>query len=146
MALEWLKSILPGRKQQAQGGLVREDITPDFAVFMAAVDEHMPEIVKSMQKSLASAAPQTQPLPNFDFMGLWAGVREPQAASGMTFEMQRAMSHKCPPIAAIIATRCNQVAAFCQIPESETDVGFRIALRGCRATADKPGTQRDAPA
>jgi len=118
--------------------------TPEFEAFMTTLNEHLPEIQGWVSKSLASRAPLTR---NDDFMFLspWQGIRIAQTASGLSADTLRLMADRNPVIAAIIATRCNQCAAFCQLPESRTDVGFRIALRNRerQPTADEKREMRE---
>lgn len=110
---------------------------PQFDEFMSSLNRVVAELPEDMRKSvvaerlaksLVAAEPQTRPLDMFEYLSMWEGVKT-REVMGITDDMLRNMVRRCPPVAAIIATRCNQVAAFCQLPETETDVGFRVALR-----------------
>lgn len=58
-----------------------------------------------------------------DFMGSRA------KPTRVTWQILRRMSLSCKPVAAIIQTRQNQVAAFTQVPRRTGDIGFRITTR-----------------
>ncbi len=129
---------IPNGWQETGGGIVAPPLpppaqqqmwTPEFTAFMAAVQEHLGEIQDWVSKSISSRAPLTQPLSDLAFVSPWQGVKVSQHVSGLNPETLRAMADRNPVIAAIIATRCNQIAAFCQLPESKTDVGLKVSLR-----------------
>ena len=111
----------------------------EFAAFQKSVMQHFPDIYKSVKaelmgansldKSFAVREPQGQHLDAGGLVSMLEGVKEPQAFGGMSPEIMRQVVEKTPPVASIVHTRCNQVAAFCQVPESDTDSGFEIAMR-----------------
>ena len=103
--------------------------TPEFERFMLALGAHLPELQDWVSKSIASAKPRTVPADGLDYMSMWQGVKTRDSVSGLSDEMLRQMARRCPPVAALIHTRCDEVGNYCKLPESETDVGFRIATR-----------------
>jgi len=129
--------LIPGWSQTEGGLAVPAGMDLDrmlaqdraFAAFMGELKTRLPAVVGEVAKSLAAQAPQTAGLTGMEYVGLWGGVKEPQTVSGLSFEMMRSIADKVPPISAIIVTRCNRVASFAQLPESQTDIGMKVALR-----------------
>lgn len=102
-------------------------MTPEFSTFLSSL---RPAVENAIEKSFKPGKVQSQDADYVNYAAFWGGVKEPaRTSNAITFETLRAMAATCPPISAIITTRCNQVAAFCQLPESDTDVGFRICPR-----------------
>jgi hypothetical protein len=116
-----------GRKKNATLNAIPTMPDPDQ---MAATMEMMKSFVASQQalfeKSGAASKLKSTAYDHFsslDFMG----SRPKQ--SRVTWQMLRRMSLACKPVAAIIQTRQNQVAAFTQIPRRTGDIGFRITTK-----------------
>jgi len=137
-------TLEPGWRETQSGLAVPADAlrdrdiwTPEFRAFMRAIDEHLPEVQEWVAKSLAARGPQTQPAPFYHFLSSYSGIKEPFATAGLSHETLRTMAYRCPITSAIVSTRIDQVAAFCQLPESKSDAGFRIALRDPELQPDR---------
>jgi hypothetical protein len=114
-----------------------ETWTPEFRAFMGAVEDHLPEVQEWISKSLAVRAPQTQPVPFYQFASAHAGIKEPFASAGLSQETLRTMAYRCPITSAIVGTLVAQVADYAQVPQSKTDAGFKITLRDPEAQPSK---------
>jgi len=74
-----------------------------------------------------------------DTFGVVSSIDAKQAYSGMSYQTLNSMASQCQPVAAIINTRLNQIAAFSRVPRSRYGMGFRIERMGGRkmSTQDK---------
>jgi HK97 family phage portal protein len=71
------------------------------------------------------------------------GYRE--RPSALTFRTLREMRLRCPPVAAVVQTRMNQMSAFAEPQADEHSMGFKIVLRDKHA-AMTPELEREADA
>lgn len=116
------------------------------AVF-AAVADALPVRLASLQDELTKGSGGVEPrdpmmkwLAGFDLLGVYNGIRDREAVTSLSMETLRRMARQTPPVSAIIQTRCNQVAAFAQRPESRVDSGYKVRMRDTQAkptAADK---------
>jgi len=116
--------------------------SPEHVSLLSAVAEIVPTLLPDVVKALRGRDPHFKQLTEFDYVGLYQGVREPFQITTLTFDLLRQVSEKCPPVAAVILTRANQVASFAQLPDSKTDSGFKIALREPEAKPSADDKQR----
>lgn len=101
---------------------------------LAAINEAVPVRLSQLQdvelrKAVEARDPLTKYVSAFDMFGLYQGIREREGYSTISYQTLRRMARQCPPVAAIIQTRCNQVAAFAQRPASRVDSGFKVVMR-----------------
>lgn len=102
-------------------------LTREFAEWLAQLQNELD--TNPINKSFGSADQKTKPMSSNEYVAMWQGVRDRSAAGGLSEDTLRSMSAKCPPVGAIINTRVNRTAALCQLPESKTDVGFKVTTR-----------------
>jgi hypothetical protein len=132
----------PVEKSQSVGGepdqYIRNDIEPTELnqKHYALLEEE--EIAKAVQSSLPDLDPDGDPKSLFhDPYALvdQMGFREKPTA--ITYGTLKSITYKMPVIEAIITTRLNQMAAFCNPQQDQYTMGFQVRLRDQKARPSK---------
>lgn len=114
--------------------LTTVNLAPDVHKAMTSAFE---DLMERAQRHNVKVEPQQEEQPKSWFQDPFAlldsvGMGYKAAPSTLTYDTLRAVSERDVIIAAIIATRVNQVAAFCRPQENKYAMGFAVRKRGSR--------------
>jgi hypothetical protein len=95
---------------------------------------YSPEFLKSARdRGINPQDPNTKFNTVFDFMQMYPeGVKQKSQYTAITFDLLKQMASHCAPVAGVIRTRANQVAAYGKAQDNRNEAGFKIRLRDKR--------------
>lgn len=132
---ESVEAQLPSAIEDATAHLVdafvQQEVAAEMAPMMGSfLEKAQSGAVKLDQRTAMPVEPKGllyDPFTALDQMGF----REKPSAT--TFQTLKHMALRTPPIAAILQTRCNQIAAFGRPQTDDYSLGFKIAMRDPKA-------------